>query len=63
LVATNLRIINYKKIGFDKVILCPAGDRSFSKDAYDETFYTSDISLKHNFNGGIWNTLEQKVRY
>jgi endonuclease G len=55
---------NYKKSGFDKGHLCPAGDRSFSKDAYDETFYTSNISpQKHNFNSGIWNTLEQKVRY
>lgn len=55
---------NYKKSGYDKGHLCPAGDRNFSKDAFDETFYTSNISpQKHDFNSGIWNTLEQKVRY
>lgn len=32
--------------------------------AHDETFLTSNISpQKHDFNSGIWNTLEQKVRY
>ncbi len=55
---------NYKGSGFDKGHLCPAGDRKFSKDAFDETFYTSNISPQvHDFNDGIWNTLEQKVRY
>ncbi len=55
---------NYKKSGFDKGHLCPAGDRRFSKDAHDETFLTSNISpQEHQFNSGIWNTLEQKVRY
>lgn len=55
---------NYKKSGYDRGHLCPAGDRKFSKDAFDETFYTSNISpQKHDFNAGIWNKLEQKVRY
>ncbi len=55
---------NYKKSGYDKGHLCPAGDRRFSKDAHDETFLTSNISPQnHQFNAGIWNTLEQKVRY
>ncbi len=55
---------NYKKSGYDKGHLCPAGDRKFSKEAFDETFLTSNISpQKHDFNEGIWNTLEQKVRY
>jgi endonuclease G len=55
---------NYKRSGYDKGHLCPAGDMKFSKEAYDETFLTSNISpQKHNFNNGIWNTLEQKVRY
>jgi endonuclease G len=54
---------NYKKSGYDRGHLCPAGDRRFSKESYDETFYTSNISpQKHNFNAGIWNTLEQKTR-
>ncbi|MEC4004637.1 DNA/RNA non-specific endonuclease [Flavobacterium sp. SUN052] len=55
---------NYKKSGYDKGHLCPAGDMKFSKQAYFDTFLTSNISpQKHEFNDGIWNTLEGKVRY
>ena len=55
---------NYKKSGYDKGHLCPAGDMTFSFDAYEETFLTSNISpQKHNFNSGVWNRLEQKTRY
>jgi endonuclease G len=55
---------NYKNSGYDKGHLCPAGDMKFSKEAFDDTFLTSNISpQKHDFNEGIWNTLEQKMRY
>ena len=55
---------NYKNSGFDRGHLCPAADRRYSKYAHDETFLTSNISpQEHQFNSGIWNTLEQKVRY
>lgn len=55
---------NYKNSGYDRGHLCPAGDRKYSKEAHDETFLTSNISpQKHDFNSGIWNSLEQKVRY
>ncbi|WP_369970713.1 DNA/RNA non-specific endonuclease [Psychroserpens sp. XS_ASV72] len=55
---------NYKGSGYDRGHLCPAGDRRFSKKAHDETFLTSNISPQdHEFNSGIWNRLEQKVRY
>jgi endonuclease G len=55
---------NYKKSGYDRGHLCPAGDRRYSQFAHDETFLTSNISpQKHDFNAGIWNALEQKVRY
>ncbi|MBC7525310.1 MAG: DNA/RNA non-specific endonuclease [Flavobacterium sp.] len=55
---------NYKNSGFDKGHLCPAGDMKFSEKAFDDTFFTSNISpQKHDFNDGIWNTLESKVRY
>ena len=55
---------NYKKSGYDRGHLCPAGDRRYTKQAHDETFLTSNISpQEHQFNSGIWNTLEQKVRY
>ena len=55
---------NYKKSGYDKGHLCPAGDMKFSKKAFDDTFFTSNISpQKHDFNDGVWNRLENKVRY
>lgn len=54
---------NYKNSGYDKGHLCPAGDRRFSYEAYSETFLTSNISPQNReFNSGIWNFLEQKVR-
>ncbi len=55
---------NYKKSGYDKGHLCPAGDMKTDENAYDDTFYTSNISPQtHEFNSGIWNKLEEKVRY
>ncbi|NNK61425.1 MAG: DNA/RNA non-specific endonuclease [Flavobacteriaceae bacterium] len=55
---------NYKKSGYTRGHLCPAGDRKYSKEAHDETFLTSNISPQSgDFNGGVWNRLEQKVRY
>ncbi|NND61666.1 MAG: DNA/RNA non-specific endonuclease [Flavobacteriaceae bacterium] len=55
---------NYKNSGYDRGHLVPAGDRRFDYNAYHETFLTSNISPQdHDFNGGIWNRLEQKVRF
>lgn len=55
---------NYKGSGYDRGHLCPAGDRRYTKAAHDETFLTSNISpQEHQFNSGVWNRLEQKVRY
>jgi endonuclease G len=55
---------NYKNSGYDKGHLCPAGDMKFAFNAYNDTFFTSNISPQlHDFNGGVWNRLEQKVRY
>ncbi len=54
---------NYRGSGYDGGRLCPAGDRRFSEYAYNETFYTSNISPQRNdFNSGIWNRLELQVR-
>lgn len=54
---------NYRGSGFDRGHLCPAGDRRFTETAYDETFYTSNISPQDNtFNAGVWNRLEIQVR-
>lgn len=55
---------NFKNSGYSKGHLCPAGDRKFSEEAYNETFLTSNVSPQQNdFNAGVWNRLEQKVRY
>ena len=55
---------NYKKSGYDKGHLCPAADMDFSKEAFKETFFTSNISPQlHVFNNGVWRRLEEKVRY
>ena len=55
---------NYKNSGYDRGHQCPAGDRRMSYEAYNETFLTSNISPQdHDFNAGIWNRLEQKVRF
>ena len=54
---------NYKNSGYERGHLCPAGDMKFSYDAFKDTFYTSNISPQSSkFNGGIWNSLEQKIR-
>ncbi|MBD3723265.1 MAG: DNA/RNA non-specific endonuclease [Flavobacteriaceae bacterium] len=55
---------NYKNSGYNKGHLCPAGDRRGSYKDYEETFLTSNISPQtYEFNSGVWNRLEQKVRY
>lgn len=54
---------NYKESGYDRGHLVPAGDRRFSLQAYNETFYTSNISPQdREFNSGIWNDLEKQTR-
>jgi endonuclease G, mitochondrial len=54
---------NYKGSGFDRGHLCPAGDRRFSEFAYNETFYTSNVSPQNReFNAGVWNRLEIQIR-
>ena len=55
---------NYYPNGYEKGHLLPAADRRFSYEAFDETFYTSNVSpMDHYFNSGIWNQLEKQVRY
>ncbi|WP_445384101.1 DNA/RNA non-specific endonuclease [Robiginitalea sp. IMCC44478] len=54
---------NYRGSDFNRGHLCPAGDRRFSERAYNQTFYTSNISPQHpDFNSGVWNRLEMQVR-
>lgn len=54
---------NYRGSGYDRGHLCPAGDMRFSEAAYNQTFYTSNISPQNReFNAGLWNDLELQVR-
>jgi len=55
---------NYYPNGYEKGHLVPAADMRFDTLAFDETFYTSNVSpMDHYFNSGIWNNLEKQVRY
>jgi endonuclease G, mitochondrial len=55
---------NYKKSGYTKGHLVPAGDRKENYELYKETFLTSNAApQEYNFNAGIWNRLENKARY
>lgn len=54
---------DYRGSGYDRGHLVPVGDRNFSFEAMDETFYLSNIAPQiHEFNGGIWRELEELTR-
>lgn len=54
---------DYKKSGYDRGHLCPAGDMAWSEITMSESFYMSNMSPQEpKFNRGIWKTLESDVR-
>jgi endonuclease G, mitochondrial len=54
---------DYSRSGYDRGHLCPAGDFRHDKQLQDETFYMSNMAPQvPDFNRGIWNDLENKVR-
>ncbi|NLA24195.1 MAG: DNA/RNA non-specific endonuclease, partial [Bacteroidales bacterium] len=54
---------DYRKSGYDRGHLVPAGDMSFDSIAMVESFYFSNISPQvPSFNRGIWKYLEDRVR-
>ena len=54
---------DYKGSGFDRGHLLPAGDRKFSKEAMNETFFLSNMTPQPaNFNRGKWGQLETLMR-
>lgn len=54
---------DYTRSGYDRGHLAPAGDFNISPDDKQDTFYMSNISPQlGDFNRGIWNDLEQKIR-
>lgn len=55
---------DYKNSPYNKGHLLPAADRKLSIEDYQDTFLMSNVSPQDpGFNAGIWNSLEQKVRY
>ncbi len=55
---------DYKKSGYDRGHLAPSADMTWSEKTMRESFYLTNISPQNqSFNRGIWNTLEDKVRY
>lgn len=58
------RLEDYKKSGYDRGHLVPAGDFKWTEQGMSETFYMSNISpQRHDFNAGIWENLESHVRH
>jgi endonuclease G len=54
---------DFRGSGYDRGHLCPAGDMKINLTAMTESFYLSNMSpQKKEFNDGIWNDLENKVR-
>lgn len=54
---------DYRGSGYDRGHLCPAGDMKLNQTSMSESFYLSNMSPQEkDFNAGIWNTLEDRVR-
>jgi endonuclease G, mitochondrial len=64
LISTGSAVLaDYKKSGYDRGHLAPAGDFVWSKKAMSETFYMSNMSPQiPGFNRGIWKKLESLIR-
>lgn len=64
--APNIRaeLSDYRRSGFDRGHLAPAGDMQWSEQAMSESFLLSNMApqVGVGFNQGIWKTLEEKVR-
>lgn len=54
---------HYVRSGYDHGHLCPSADRLASLQANKQTFFISNMQPQvHNFNDGIWATMERWVR-
>lgn len=57
-------LVDYKRSGFDRGHMAPAGDMRWDLDAYKESFYLSNMvpQVGRGMNQGIWKDLEEMVR-
>lgn len=54
---------DYRKSGFDRGHMVPAGDMKLNRTAMSESFYMSNIAPQRaSFNRGIWRSLEERIR-
>lgn len=54
---------DYKKTGWDRGHMCPAGDNRWHRKAMQESFYMTNICPQnHNLNRGDWKELEEACR-
>ena len=54
---------DYRRSGYDRGHLAPAGDMAFSAMVMSDSFYMSNMSpQKPAFNRGVWKRLEEFVR-
>ena len=57
------KLSDYSGSGFSRGHLCPSSDRLCSQEQNGQTFYLSNMQPQYqSHNGGLWNTLEDKVR-
>ncbi len=57
------QLSDYRRSGYDRGHLVPAGDFKWDSLGMSETFYLSNTSPQlHGFNAGIWEALERAVR-
>jgi endonuclease G len=61
--SVSAQLEDYRHSGYDRGHLCPAGDMKLNLTSMSESFYMSNMSPQvKEFNDGIWNTLEERVR-
>lgn len=54
---------DYKRSGYDRGHMAPAGDMKWSRDAMDACFFMTNISPQHHdLNTRAWKKLEEKCR-
>lgn len=63
IITGSAQLSDYKGSGYSRGHLAPAADMKWSTSAMGESFYLSNMSPQLQvFNGGIWKTLEERVR-